>query len=54
MKNDLYLRDLKDSLIADYLREWSKKRKTKLIKAFQDGKDIIVGEYNDLKIEITE
>lgn len=39
----IYLRDLRDKEIQSFLLEWKKEKQDDLLKAYDDGKDIIVG-----------
>ena len=42
---DVYLRDLNESVQADFIRVWTRKGRTDLLKAKEEGEDIKVGEY---------
>jgi len=41
----IYFRDLRDSEQQSFLRNWKKDKQDELLKAVDDGKDIIVGWY---------
>ena len=54
LRAPLYLRDLNLTMRQMYLRMWTEnnlytfqRKKKKLLKAWKDGKDIIIGEFFD-------
>ena len=45
MAGDLYLRDLTDALQKSFIDGWKANRRYALLKAYEAGKDIAIGEY---------
>ena len=49
MKTPIYFRDLMKYEQADFIRSWNSLGMTKLIEAVKNNKDVMVGEYCDIK-----